>query len=96
MDKKYGTRLAVDIGGTFTDVALECGDKQFTIKTLTTKSQPEAGVLAGSRQCSNTSKDQPQPGGDNHLWDDASDEPTDRTPWSTCCARHHPWISRRC
>ena len=47
MDKKYGTRLAVDIGGTFTDVALECGDKQFTIKTLTTKSQPESGVLAG-------------------------------------------------
>ena len=47
MDKKYGTRLAVDIGGTFTDVALECGDKQFTIKTLTTKSQPETGVLAG-------------------------------------------------
>ena len=47
MDRKYGTRLAVDIGGTFTDVALECGDKQFTIKTLTTKSQPETGVLAG-------------------------------------------------
>ena len=47
MDKKSGTRLAVDIGGTFTDVALECGDKQFTIKTLTTKSQPETGVLAG-------------------------------------------------
>lgn len=47
MGKKYGTRLAVDIGGTFTDVALECGDKQFTIKTLTTKSQPETGVLAG-------------------------------------------------
>ena len=47
MDKKYGTRLAVDIGGTFTDVALECGDKQFTTKTLTTKSQPETGVLAG-------------------------------------------------
>ena len=47
MDKKSATRLAVDIGGTFTDVALECGDKQFTIKTLTTKSQPETGVLAG-------------------------------------------------
>ena len=47
MDKKYRTRLAVDIGGTFTDGALECGDKQFTIKTLTTKSQPETGVLAG-------------------------------------------------
>ena len=47
MDKKSGTRLAVDIGGTFTDVALECGDKQFTTKTLTTKSQPETGVIAG-------------------------------------------------
>ena len=47
MDKKTGTRLAVDIGGTFTDVALECGDKQFTTKTLTTKSQPEIAVLAG-------------------------------------------------
>ena len=47
MDKKTGTRLAVDIGGTFTDVALECGDKQFTTKTLTTKSQPETAVLAG-------------------------------------------------
>ena len=47
MDKKSGTRLAVDIGGTFTDVALACGDKQFTTKTLTTKSQPETGVLAG-------------------------------------------------
>ena len=47
MDKKSGTRLAVDIGGTFTDVALECGDKQFTTKALTTKSHPETGVLAG-------------------------------------------------
>jgi len=47
MGKKSGTRLAVDIGGTFTDVALECGDKQFTTKTLTTKSQPETGVIAG-------------------------------------------------
>ena len=47
MDKKTGTRLAIDIGGTFTDVALECGDKQFTTKTLTTKSHPETAVLAG-------------------------------------------------
>ena len=47
MDKKTGTRLAIDIGGTFTDVALECGDEQFTTKTLTTKSQPETAVLAG-------------------------------------------------
>ena len=47
MDKQFGTRLAVDIGGTFTDVALECGDRQFTTKTLTTKFHPEIGVLTG-------------------------------------------------
>ena len=47
MDKKTGTRLAIDIGGTFTDVALECGDEQFATKTLTTKSHPETAVLAG-------------------------------------------------
>ena len=47
IDHKSGTRLAVDIGGTFTDVALERGDRQFTTKTLTTKSKPEVGVLEG-------------------------------------------------
>ena len=41
------TRLAVDIGGTFTDLALEHGDQRFTTKTLTTPAAPEQGVLAG-------------------------------------------------
>ena len=40
-------RLAVDIGGTFTDVVLEHGDRQFTTKVLTTQSAPEQGVLDG-------------------------------------------------
>ena len=39
------TRLAVDIGGTFTDVALEVGEALFTTKVLTTTSAPEEGVM---------------------------------------------------
>jgi len=39
-------RLGVDIGGTFTDVALEIGDRRYTAKGLTTPRAPEAGVLA--------------------------------------------------
>jgi N-methylhydantoinase A len=41
-------RLAVDIGGTFTDVALELSDGALvTAKTLTTPSAPEEGVMTG-------------------------------------------------
>jgi N-methylhydantoinase A len=39
-------RLGVDIGGTFTDVALEVGDRRYTAKGLTTTRTPETGVLA--------------------------------------------------
>jgi N-methylhydantoinase A len=40
-------RLAVDIGGTFTDFALERDGKRFSRKVLTTPSAPEEGVLSG-------------------------------------------------
>jgi N-methylhydantoinase A len=40
-------RLAVDIGGTFTDFALDVDGKRFSRKVLTTPSAPEQGVLAG-------------------------------------------------
>ena len=40
-------RLAVDIGGTFTDLALERDGRRFTAKTLTTPAAPEQGVLTG-------------------------------------------------
>jgi N-methylhydantoinase A len=40
-------RLAVDIGGTFTDVVLETPDARFSVKVLTTKTAPEDGVLDG-------------------------------------------------
>jgi N-methylhydantoinase A len=39
-------RVGLDIGGTFTDVALEVGERRFTTKTLTTPGAPEEGVLA--------------------------------------------------
>jgi len=39
-------RLGVDIGGTFTDVALEVGDHRYTAKGLTTAHAPEQAVLA--------------------------------------------------
>ena len=42
-------RLAVDIGGTFTDLALEDGGRRTTIKVLTTPAAPEQGVMAGVR-----------------------------------------------
>ncbi len=40
-------RLAVDIGGTFTDVALEHPGGRVTTKILTTPAAPETGVLSG-------------------------------------------------
>src|SRR5271157_904014 len=42
-------RLAVDIGGTFTDLALEAEGKRTTVKVLTTPAAPERGVLDGVR-----------------------------------------------
>ena len=46
-DNGTGTRLAVDIGGTFTDVVLEVGAQHFTHKLLTTPSAPERAVFDG-------------------------------------------------
>lgn len=40
-------RLAVDIGGTFTDLALEHDGKRRTAKVLTTPEAPEVGVMSG-------------------------------------------------
>ncbi|HBK04624.1 MAG TPA: methylhydantoinase [Acetobacteraceae bacterium] len=42
-------RLAVDIGGTFTDLALEVGGTRTTAKVLTTPANPERGVMEGFR-----------------------------------------------
>ena len=47
--KSASGRLAVDIGGTFTDVALEIGRQRFTTKVLTTSGAPELAVMTGIR-----------------------------------------------
>ena len=46
-DSPKTPRLAVDIGGTFTDVALEQGERLTTAKVLTTPQEPERAVLEG-------------------------------------------------
>lgn len=45
-----GNRLAVDIGGTFTDVVVESGNDRFSTKVLTTPQAPEKGVLDGANR----------------------------------------------
>ena len=45
--KKESVRLAVDIGGTFTDVVVAMGERLITAKVLTTARAPERGVLDG-------------------------------------------------
>ena len=42
--------MAVDIGGTFTDIVLDRGSKRVTRKVLTTAQRPEEGVLEGARR----------------------------------------------
>jgi N-methylhydantoinase A len=44
-----GARLGVDIGGTFTDVALEAGGRRYSAKVLTTPAAPERGVVQAIR-----------------------------------------------
>ncbi len=43
------SRLAVDVGGTFTDVVLESGTARHSIKVLTTPDAPERAILEGTR-----------------------------------------------
>jgi N-methylhydantoinase A len=45
--QKGSARLAVDIGGTFTDVVVEHNGNRTTAKVLTTSHAPEEGVLEG-------------------------------------------------
>lgn len=48
-DKTTSIRLAVDVGGTFTDVVLENGSKRHSTKVLTTPEAPERAILDGTR-----------------------------------------------
>ena len=49
MAMRPDVRMAVDIGGTFTDIVLDRGTERLTRKVLTTAQRPEEGVLEGAR-----------------------------------------------
>src|SRR6185312_2771677 len=46
---KASIRLAVDIGGTFTDLVLHLGERFVSSKVLTTHDAPERAVLEGTQ-----------------------------------------------
>ncbi len=46
-ERSTKARLAIDIGGTFTDLALEVAGRQVTAKVLTTPARPDDAVLEG-------------------------------------------------
>ena len=48
--KQIDVRLAVDVGGTFTDIVLNTPNTQTTAKVLTTTSTPEEAVIAGAKE----------------------------------------------
>ncbi|MBH67980.1 MAG: methylhydantoinase [Rhodospirillaceae bacterium] len=50
LEIKDAVRMAVDVGGTFTDVALEHPRRWVTTKVLTTPEAPEKGVISGIKQ----------------------------------------------
>jgi len=45
--ENHSVRVGADIGGTFTDVVLECGEQQFSAKVLTNYSEPEQAIIDG-------------------------------------------------
>ncbi len=47
MSDRQSIRLGADIGGTFTDIALDCRGKLYSAKVLTTYSAPEQAILDG-------------------------------------------------
>ena len=89
-----GPRLGVDVGGTFTDVALERPDGTFTsLKVLTTHQQPEEAIIAGvtalTRRESVDIADIAQIIPRDH----AGHQRPDRTPRSPHRAGHHRRVS---
>jgi N-methylhydantoinase A len=49
-ERRPAARLAVDIGGTFTDLVLLAGEQRFISKVLTTPRAPEEAVIEGARE----------------------------------------------
>ena len=60
ISQKSDVRIAVDVGGTFTDLVVETGQQRTTLKVLTTPRAPEQGILDGVRQILSNSNISPQ------------------------------------
>ena len=52
-------RIAVDVGGTFTDVVMESGGRHYTAKVLTTYADPVQAVMAGLERVMSLGKRSP-------------------------------------
>ena len=64
MDDPQGSRppdcrIAVDVGGTFTDVVLQSGDRHYTAKVLTTYADPVQAAVEGLKQVMSLAKRYP-------------------------------------
>ena len=88
-------RLGLDIGGTFTDVALEVGERRFTAKTLTTSGAPEDGVLAALRAVIAEAGIAPRPGQPHHPRHHARHQRDHRAQGRQDRAADHRGFSRR-
>ncbi len=88
-------RLGLDIGGTFTDVALEIGERRFTAKTLTTPGAPEEGVLAALAFGDASGGHRAAPGRLDHSRHDARHQCGDRAQGRQDRAVDHRRLPRR-
>jgi hypothetical protein len=89
-----GARLGVDIGGTFTDVALETRGQRFSAKILTTPHAPEHGVLAAIHSGARTGGAKAGRFIDHHPRHDARDQRDHRAQGRQDRAGDHRGVSR--
>ena len=57
--RRTSCRIAVDVGGTFTDVVLQSGGRHYTAKVLTTYADPVHAVIEGLEQVMSLGKRRP-------------------------------------
>ena len=86
-------RLAVDIGGTFTDLALEAAGKRTTVKVLTTQAAPERGVMEGFRTIIRGRGRRTERHRTDHSWDHVGDQRDNRTQGRPHRADHDGGLS---
>ena len=89
-----GGRLGVDIGGTFTDVALELGERRWSAKILTTPEAPERAVIEVIHRVLARGRSRPLRSVDHHSRHDLGDQCPDRAQGGEDRALNHRGLSR--